>query len=112
MATVFVVVADVAPYEANEMTLAEDDYVLKELSTTAADPSLGRPVLPRAAVGDTNRLCAHRPDDIDELVTPGLVLLGETHHQFFDVGVDPRSPWILTVLGAVELLRHKPPVLT
>ena len=65
MATVFVVVADVGPYEANEMTLAEDDYVLEELSTTAADPALGRPVLPRAAVGDANRLCAHRLDELD-----------------------------------------------
>ena len=58
MATIFVVIADIGPYEANEMTLAEDDYVLEELSTTAADPALGRPVLPRAAVGDANRLCA------------------------------------------------------
>ncbi len=56
MATIFVVVADVGPYEANEMTLAEGDDVLEELSTTAADPALGRPVLPRAAVGDGNRL--------------------------------------------------------
>ena len=38
VATIFVV-ADVGPYEANETTLAEDDYVLEELSTTAADPA-------------------------------------------------------------------------
>ena len=45
MAAIFVVVANVGPYEANEMTLAEDDYVLEELATTAADPALGKQVL-------------------------------------------------------------------
>ncbi len=34
MATIFVVIADIGPYEANEMTLAEDEHVLEELSTT------------------------------------------------------------------------------
>ena len=47
------------------MTLAKDDYVLEELSTTAADPALSCPVLPRTAVGDPNRLCAHRLDELD-----------------------------------------------
>ncbi len=42
VAAVLVIVADVGPYEANEMTVAEDDYILEELSTTAADPALGR----------------------------------------------------------------------
>ena len=65
MATVLVVVADVRPDEANEMTLAEDHDVLEELSTAAADPALGGSVLPRTAVGDPNRLGAHGLDELD-----------------------------------------------
>ena len=49
--TIFVVVVDVRAHAPDEMTLAEDHDVLKELSTAAADPALGRPVLPRTAVG-------------------------------------------------------------
>ncbi len=47
------------------MPLAEDHDVLEELSTTAADSALRRPVLPRATVRDPNRLCAHRLDELD-----------------------------------------------
>jgi hypothetical protein len=65
VATVLVVVADVRPDEANEMTLAEDHDVLEELSTAAADPALGGSVLPRTAVGDPNRLGAHGLDELD-----------------------------------------------
>ena len=73
MATIFVVIADIGPYEANEMTLAEDDYVLEELSATAADPAFSRSVLPRTAIGDTEpgqTRGAHLVDG-DEKVEPG-----------------------------------------
>jgi len=57
MATILVIVAGVRPHEANEMTLAKDDYVIEELAPTAADPALGCPVLPRAPIRNANRLC-------------------------------------------------------
>ena len=65
MAAIFVVVAYVGTHESNELTVAEDEYVLEELSTTATDPALSGPVLPRTAVRDANRLRAHRPDELD-----------------------------------------------
>ncbi len=65
----------------------------------------------------TDGLVAHFMPEVGQrsgnpVVTPRLVLLGETQHQLVDVGVDPRSPWILSAPGAVELLRDKPPVPT
>ena len=52
MASIFVVIADVRPNQTNEMTLAEDHDVIEELAPAAADPALGRSVLPRTAVGN------------------------------------------------------------
>ena len=46
MATV-VVVGDVAPYEPDEMALAEDDDMLENLAAAAPDPTLGGSVLPK-----------------------------------------------------------------
>ena len=47
------------------MALAEDHDVREELAPTAADPALGGSVLPRTAKRNTDRLCAHRLDELD-----------------------------------------------
>ena len=65
MTAVFVVVAEVQAHEPYEMALAEDNDVLEELATAISDPALSRSVLPRTAIGDANRLCAHGPYELD-----------------------------------------------
>ena len=60
-----VVVADVRPDEANEMTLVEDHDVLEELSTTTADPAFRGSVLPWTEKGRPNRLRTHHLDELD-----------------------------------------------
>ena len=44
--SVFVVVLDVFAEETMEVILVQDDYVIQQLSTSAADPSLGNLILP------------------------------------------------------------------
>ncbi len=65
MAAVLVVVADVQAHEPDEMPFAEDDDVFEELSAAAPDPAFSGSVLPRTAIGDANRLCAHGPYELD-----------------------------------------------
>ena len=66
MATFLVIVGYVSSHESDEMALAENHNVLQELAPTAADPALGRAVLPRAAIRGANRLCAHGPYELDD----------------------------------------------
>ena len=63
---ILVVVADVCAHESNEMALAEDDDVVEELSTAAADPALRGSVLPWAAKRSADRFCAHCLDELDD----------------------------------------------
>ncbi len=65
VATVLVIVADVGSHEPDEMTFAKDHDVLKELATTAPDPTFGRPVLPWTAVRGSMWFRAHPLDEID-----------------------------------------------
>ena len=64
MATVLVVVADVQAHEPDEMPLTEDNYMLQHLAAAVSDPALGGTVLPRAAIRNANRLCAHGPYEL------------------------------------------------
>jgi len=66
MATVLVIVGDVSSHESDEMALAENHNVLQELAPTAPNPALSGSVLPRTAIGDANRLCAHGPYELDD----------------------------------------------
>ncbi len=56
---VVVIISQVAVHKPSEMTLVENDDVLEEFSTTAANPALRHRVLPGTAVGDATRLGAH-----------------------------------------------------
>ena len=65
VATILVIVADICPHEPDEMPLAEDNDVLEKLATAISDPAFSGSVLPRTAIGDANRLCAHGPYELD-----------------------------------------------
>jgi len=65
VATILVIVADICPHEPDEMPLAEDNDVLEKLAPAISYPALGGSVLPGAAIGDANRLCAHGPYELD-----------------------------------------------
>jgi hypothetical protein len=64
VATIIVIVTDVATYEPDEVAPTKDDYVLKEFPPAAADPTLRHTVLPRTAVSNAARLYAHRSHNI------------------------------------------------
>ncbi len=50
--SVFVVVVDVFAQQAMQMSFVHDDHVIQHLSASAADPSLGNPVLPWGVEAD------------------------------------------------------------
>ena len=49
--SILVVVVDVFAEQAMQVPLAHDDHVIQQLPTSAADPSLGNPVLPWTSKG-------------------------------------------------------------
>jgi hypothetical protein len=54
--SVGVVVVDVFAKKFSKVVLVQDDHVIQKLSTSAADPPLGNPILPRAPEGRSLRL--------------------------------------------------------
>jgi hypothetical protein len=54
--SVGVVVVDVFAKKLPKMVLVQDDHVIQHLSASAADPSLGDPILPRTPKGCSLRL--------------------------------------------------------
>ena len=54
--SVGVVVVDVFAKKLSKMVLVQDDHVIQHLSASAADLSLGNPILPRAPKGRPLRL--------------------------------------------------------
>jgi hypothetical protein len=54
--SVGVVVVDVLAEKLPKVVLVQDDHVIQQLSASAADPSLGNPILPRAPKGRSLRL--------------------------------------------------------
>jgi len=65
--SVFVVVIDVFAQQAMQVPLIQDDHVIQHLSTSAADPSLGDPILPWTSKGRPARLDS---DILDRLSDP------------------------------------------
>ena len=56
MDSVGVVVVDVFAKKLSKVVLVHDDHVIQHLSASAADPSLGDPILPRAPKSRSLRL--------------------------------------------------------
>lgn len=67
MRSVLVIIGDVLLGKVNRMALVEDDDVIKELSSTTANPTLRHAVLPRTSIRRSTRLCIHRSDELDNM---------------------------------------------
>ena len=59
---------DVLAEQAQQMTVVEDDDMVEELATDAADPTFGDAVLPRAPWGGAGRPRAERSHHRNDLV--------------------------------------------
>src|SRR5712691_1065233 len=55
----------------------------------------------------TDRIAQVHQGSDNAVIAPRTVLLGHTDHQGFEVLIDLRSTWSLTLFGAIKLLRHK-----
>ena len=53
------IVLKAGTYQSDEMALAEDNSVLEELASAAADPAFGHRILPRTTISRSGRLDAH-----------------------------------------------------
>ena len=67
MRAIVMVVRDVLAEQAQQMTVVEDDDMVEELATDAADPTFGDAVLPRAPWGGAGRLRAERSHHRNDL---------------------------------------------
>ena len=67
MGAVVMIVADVLFHQTLQVTLIQDDYVVEQISSTAADPALGDTVLPRTSEAGSLWLDAQRLDCLDYL---------------------------------------------
>jgi len=65
VASVFVVVVDVAPHEPEKISLANYHDVVEKLTPATADPSFGRTVLPGTAKRNADGLYARRFDELN-----------------------------------------------
>jgi hypothetical protein len=61
------VVLDILVHQAFQVTLIQDDYVVEQIPSTAADPALGDTVLPRTSEAGSLWLDAQRLDCLDYL---------------------------------------------
>ena len=59
--SILVVVADVFCHESLQMPFVQDDYVVKQVSSTTSNPALGNTVLPRTAKGKAGWLASDVP---------------------------------------------------
>jgi hypothetical protein len=59
--SILVVVAHVFCHESPQMPFVEDDYVVKQVSSTTSNPALSDTVLPRTTKGNAGRLGSHLP---------------------------------------------------
>ena len=53
--SVVVVVIDIFPKKASKVVLVQDDHVIQQLPASAANPSLGNPILPWTSKGRSSR---------------------------------------------------------
>ena len=61
MRSVLVVVAHILCQESLQMPFVEDNYVIKQVSSTTSNPALRNTVLPRAPEGNTSWLASDIP---------------------------------------------------
>ncbi len=64
--SVGVVVVDVFAKKLSKVALVHHDHVIQQLSTSAADPSLGNPILPRTPKGRSLRLDSNTLDRLSD----------------------------------------------
>jgi len=64
--SVGVVIIDIFAQQAMQVPFVHDDHVIQHLSASAADPSLGNPVLPGASKGRPVRLDSNILDRLSD----------------------------------------------